>query len=138
MINNYKTLLAIDYGKKNIGLAISHSLIPEALTPLKVDSIDDATSKILKIIKATSPNQVIVGMPEGSLVEEVNSFIAKLQVLTKVPVFSHPETLSTQIALEKLRQKSSKRKTLKKDHSFAACVILEDYLDLHRSDTHIT
>lgn len=131
MRNEFQKILAVDYGKSNIGLAVANSLIPEALTPIKVKDLDDAVSKVTAIALAINPDLIIVGMPEGNLAIDIEKFINLLQNTTNSKILTHPETLSTKEAISRLRKSGAKKTKLKKDHSFAACIILEDYLDLH-------
>lgn len=128
-MTKYQKLLAVDYGQRNIGLALSSSLIPEPLPPLKVSNFSDALTKISAIIAVTAPDIVIVGIPEGPLEEEVNSLIQALELETSTPILAHPETLTTQEALAKLREQKASRAKTNSEHSFAACLILEDYLE---------
>ncbi|GGY82679.1 putative pre-16S rRNA nuclease [Cellvibrio zantedeschiae] len=60
-----KTLLAFDYGTKNIGIATGQTIISSAtsLAPLKAkDGVPDWT-QIEKIIKEWKPDLVLVGLP---------------------------------------------------------------------------
>ncbi len=60
-----KTLLAFDYGTKNIGVAVGQTITSSArpLTPLKAkDGIPDWTH-IEKIIAEWKPDLVLVGLP---------------------------------------------------------------------------
>lgn len=125
----YRKILSIDYGRRHIGLALANSLIPEPLPPLKIDSLEDAVIKISAIVEVTEPEIIIVGMPEGPLAAEVYNLMRALVEETNRKIVSHPETLTTQEALSKLREKSASQNKLKSEHSFSACLILEDYLE---------
>jgi len=50
-----------------------------------------------------------------------------------IPVVYYPETLSTQEAIAALREGGASRAKLKNDHTYAACLILEDYLEAQQS-----
>lgn len=123
-------ILGIDYGQKHLGFAIvedSPLAVPLASTTLNEGEL--AVTKTAQVIKVNHPDRVVVGVPEGRLTDEVQEFARSLQESTGVPTFLHPETLSTKEALSKLRESGASRKKLREDHSYAACLILEDYLE---------
>lgn len=127
-----KRLLALDYGRKHIGVAFTESQIAQPLNSIKYNNKDELMEILEKLIKDRSPEEIIVGMPEGILVREVEEFAQNLRNY-RLPVILHPETLTTQEALDKLRQVGAKRSKLKQEHSYAASLILEDYLDSQNS-----
>lgn len=126
-----KRILCIDYGKKNLGLAFTEFLIPNPLDPLKVQDEKEAISKLLPIIKSLSLELIVVGIPDGALKGTIGDFALSLAKASGIRVTTHPETLSTKQAISKLRQSGAKKKKLANEHSFSACLILEDYLISH-------
>lgn len=123
-----KRILAIDYGRVNLGFAFTESMIADPLAGVKVKTQDDLLNSVLSIVQEYKPELIIVGLPEGPLEQEVRSFAIKLATAVESEIILHPETLSTQEAVIKLREGGAKRKKLQNDHSYAAALILEDYL----------
>lgn len=123
--------LGIDYGLSHLGLATSEHTLA---TPLP--SIPNDPTIILRLSSIISEHgitDVICGLPEGQLASKITIFANELSLATDIPVILHPETLSTQEAIAKLRSSGASRAKLKDDHAYAACLILEDYLDLKNS-----
>lgn len=124
-----KKFLAIDYGKNNLGFAFTESIIADPLTGIKIKNQKNLLSAAQNVVKQFQPDAVIIGLPEGPLHSEVKEFAHNLGKCAGVVTILHPETLSTQEAITKLRESGASRKKLKNDHSYAAALILEDYLE---------
>lgn len=123
------TYLGIDYGKKHLGLALADGPLARPLTSLNDLKNPELMARLSKIIADNSVDQIVVGQPEGELDQEVTQFGNKLANLTNIPVAFHPETLSTQEALKALRLSGAGQAKLRNDHVYAACIILEDFLE---------
>lgn len=121
--------LGIDYGLAHIGLATGEAVLATPLISLKND--DKLIPRLKNIIKQEGISGVVCGIPEGKLVPVIEKFASVLREVSGVPVILHKETLSTQEATQKLRQAGAKRSKLKDDHAYAACLILEDYLEFN-------
>lgn len=121
-------LLAIDYGEKNIGLAFASGPLAEPLENLKVNK--EVTAKITQYVLRLKADKVIVGVSEGIMAEKTRAFANELSRSLPVPVELQDETLSSRLALQKLKEsKAKKKKRFGPLHSFAATIILQDYLD---------
>ncbi len=123
--------LGIDYGTKHVGLAVSEHTLATPLPDLT--NSEGLIASLQKIIKINQIDTVICGLPEGRHEDEVRTFAAKLETSLGIPVILHPETLSTQEAISKLVEAGASRAKKQNDHSYAACLILEDYLELKNS-----
>ncbi len=122
------TYLGIDYGLSHVGLAISEH---QLATPLKsLPNQPDLVSRLKTIIFDNQITQVVCGIPEGKLAPTIEQFARDLELATGIPVTLHPETLSSQEAIQKLRAAGASKAKQKDDHAYAACLILEDYLEL--------
>lgn len=110
-------LLGIDYGLKNIGLAISEGELAEPWG--EVSDIEG----IKKAVKKLGITQVVVGISEGKSKQRALGFGRKLSAMLRLPVEYMDETLSTVEAKEG-----------KGEHSRAAAVILQRFLDERRSN----
>ncbi|MFH2085666.1 MAG: Holliday junction resolvase RuvX [bacterium] len=123
--------LGIDYGTAHIGLATSEHMLATPLPSIHNDPT--IFSRLKSIISSEGITSVVCGIPEGVLAHQVTIFAQKLEIATGLPVILHPETLSTKSAVTRLRESGASLKKLKNDHVYAACLILEDYLELHSS-----
>jgi putative transcription antitermination factor YqgF len=121
--------LGIDYGRKHLGLALAEAKLA---TPYRsLDREADPLQELATLVTKEQITTIVCGLPEGQLVPEITAFARALEAATHVPVVLHPETLSTKEAIAALRAVGGKRKKLQNDHVYAACLILEDYLDTH-------
>lgn len=121
--------LAIDYGKKKIGLAISEGVTASPLKILEVSSLKDALQKIQLVIKQESIDKVVIGLPEsGEARKLVENFLkeADFEELTLITV---PETLSSQNALNDMLNLNLSKKSRSREDAYSAAIILQDYLD---------
>lgn len=116
-------ILAIDYGTKHIGLAVSNARETVAL-PFGVLKNDDSLIKsIARIVKEEGVGKIVVGTPDYNtqtpLYQEIQRFIAALKSSLALPVISEDELLTSGHGKQKSR------------HDLAACRILESYLAIH-------
>lgn len=123
------TYLGIDYGKKNLGLALADGPLARPITTLSVASAKDSLPAISRLVAANQVSTIVLGLPGGTLDQEIRSFGNTLTKLTGVKVVYHEETLSTYEAQMALRSAGAPRTRLANDHVYAACIILEDYLE---------
>jgi putative transcription antitermination factor YqgF len=123
--------LGIDYGMAHVGLATSEHTLATPLQSLRNDG--KLIQKLTTLIKAEGIELVVCGIPEGKLAPVIELFATNLRLTAGIPVDLHLETLTTQDAKQKLRESGASRAKRKDDHAYAACLILEDYLELHNS-----
>lgn len=121
------TFLAIDYGLKHIGLAYSEHLLATPLEP--VDNNQQLIPHFRSLITKYQIQHLILGLPSGPTEPAVRAFAQKLTSEFGLPVTLHDETLSTQDAQTQLRNIGVKRSKRQNEHSVAAALILEDYLE---------
>lgn len=121
--------LGIDYGLTHIGLATSEHTLATPLPSLHNDST--IFSRLSSIILREGITHIVCGIPEGQLVPHVEKFARDLELATKIPVILHGETLTSQEAKQKLHESGASLAKKKNDHAYAACLILEDYLELN-------
>lgn len=127
-----KTYLAVDFGLKRVGLAISRLWLSE---PLAVIDTSKAAKEVGRIVEEERVDEVLVGLPDGAIAEHALAFSEKLKKELRVPVKTVDETLSTKES-DALVQRSGmprSKRQLPKDH-YAAAVFLQDYLDTHKED----
>jgi len=121
-------ILGVDYGLKNIGLAIATSPLAEPLTNLRVSS--GVNKKLQKICLNLQVEKIVIGMSEGKIAREIHKFATQLGKELNIPIVFQDETLTTRLAAQNLSEsQTKKRKRQGPKHSFAASLILQEYLD---------
>jgi len=129
------SILAIDYGKKRIGLAVTSTFIPTALKSIVVENTEKVFLDISDVIKENEVTEVVVGLPlnmdntESLMTEETRKFAAEIEKRFKLKTTMVNEQLTSKEAEEKLAitEKNWKKRKNKID-SVAACIILESFL----------
>lgn len=135
-------ILAIDWGEKRIGLAISSEdrVFAFPFRTLPNDGDDAVCEAIRHIVDLEGVSLVLVGMPltgqgaRGRQAEVIAAFTETLRTRLSVPVVFEDERLSTKAAERQLRQ-GRKRKGERADgilDQHAAQVILQGYLERNR------
>lgn len=124
-------VLGVDYGLNNLGFAFAETPLASPYTTLHITCQEEALAESLAVIQKLKPELIVVGIPKGELEPIINDYVQKLKQQTQVPTVTHDEAFSSHDAILKLRAAGAKRSKLKNDHAYAACLILEDYLDLH-------
>lgn len=142
------TILAIDYGLKRIGLAVSdpQEKLAFPFGVINNKNFNYVLSCLKEIIKDKEISLILVGMPyhinknidgnskESSMVLTISEFVKKLQKNLFIPVKTVDEKLSTFSAQEKLIETGLSIKQAKKylDQE-SARLILEEYLESSQS-----
>lgn len=133
-------ILAIDYGLKRIGLAVSDPsrtfAFPHGVIENK--NFDFVLSYIDKVVLEKEIDLIIVGMPynmpginkpEGEMVKNVEKFIEKLKGTVKISVETVDERLSSFMAEENLKERGKSTKKLKELVDIeAARLLLEEFI----------
>jgi putative Holliday junction resolvase len=130
-------ILAVDYGRRRIGLALSDELHLTAapLTMLERTNRRDDLRRLREIVERHQVALILVGRPlhldgaESAMSAEAARFAARLRKALRMPVELVDERLSSWAAEEFERERGSRhsRKSKKRDE-LAAAVILRDYL----------
>ncbi len=115
--------LAIDYGTKNIGLAVS---ILGVITPIPAIKNDDhVIDNLTKVIADYKIDGIYVGVSEGEVADLTKAFVKKLKSMLKLSIETVEEAVSTIEAQQIYIQNKNKKKDYKKlIDSVAAAVIL--------------
>ena len=133
-------ILALDYGSKTVGLAITDPL-GIIVQPLKTiwrereGKLRKTVEEIQKTCKEYQVEELVLGYPyhmdgsEGERVERVLAFQEMLKKKIELPIHLYDERLSTMEAEEILRENGVPKDRQKEVlDQVAAQVILEDYL----------
>ncbi len=132
-------ILAVDYGLKATGLAITDEL---QLTTRPLATIRrsrqrpvDLPREILRQVEEYEVGLLLIGLPlnmdgtRGEAARRVERLVEALQPLLRIPVKLVDERLTSRAADERLRTGgASDRQRRERSDEYAALIILEDYL----------
>jgi putative Holliday junction resolvase len=133
-----KRILAIDYGRRRVGLAISDptGTIATGLETLVVSGMAEAVATIAQQRDEWEYGAIVVGLPlktsgePSQMAEEVMEFTEKLRDACGVPVTTIDERFSSAEATRIFHQTGRKLKGKKGDiDRLSAELILRQYLD---------
>ncbi len=127
-----ETVLAFDYGRKHVGVAVGQSVTgtarPLTELPARAGKIDRPALDAL--LQAWRPDRLVVGLPlnmdgtESALSAEARTFAQRLGRQTQLPVTMTDERLTTREA----RAQAAERRSRESEHAIAATLIAESYL----------
>jgi len=136
--------LAIDYGIRRFGFAVSQASLAEPLrtvtlpgknttrqdsqTLLGDEAFDFVVREVKQLIEDYAVKQIVVGVSEGEMAAASGEFAARLASVVTLPVATFDETLSSVEVTRKLREVGRMRTGQPIDH-FAAAEILERYME---------
>lgn len=133
--------MALDYGRRRIGVAASDPLRTIASPHVVMKNADPPTEPpqgLLNLLKDLAPVVVIVGIPVhmdgtfGEMAAEARAFAARLTALSEIQVLERDERLTSFEAEEMLREMNlSRRRRREKGlkDMLAATVLLKEYLE---------
>ena len=129
-------ILALDFGRARIGVAISDELQLLAHPVETILANERATSRVVELVRERNVEHVVVGIPKrmngqiGTAATEALEFVEKLRAVLPCPVVTWDERLTTVAAHRALRDAGKKtRHTRGYIDQVAAQMILQNYLD---------
>ena len=131
-------ILAVDYGEKWVGLAISDELQITAspLTTMLRSSDDEIIAQIIQLAQRYRVEKIVVGLPlrtdakQGEMEQRVRNFAKKLQCRTQIPIVLFDERFTTRIAEQVLLEADlSRQKRKQVRDKLAAVILLQSYLE---------
>jgi len=134
----FKTIIAIDYGKKRIGVA-SGQMITKTANPVatvntyNTGEVDWETMD--KIINRWKPGDIVIGLPldargfETDITKATREFFKIIKERYNLPTHFINEAFSTRAARWKLEEVKSKKINHLKVDAMAACIILETWMN---------
>lgn len=140
-------VLGIDFGDKNIGLAVSDPLqiTAQALGCYRVRNKKEDAEYFKDLVSRYGIREIVIGLPlmmdgsEGHRVEKTKEFADWLASCLDLPVRFWDERLTTKQALQVLGQhKASPKERKKVKDQISAVIILSDYLENKRVNVHDT
>ena len=129
-------ILAIDYGQKRIGLAISDEmgLTAQPLQTLQRTNRRNDIRRLREIARENGVRHIVVGHPvqldstEGEMATEAARFAARLRKELGLPVELADERLSSWESGQVLAEAGKKKRRNEAVDHVAAAIILRDYL----------
>lgn len=142
-------ILAIDYGRRRIGIAVADSAvgIAEPLATLERVNRNEDMRRLRELAREHRVKQILVGLPlrldgtRGEMAEEAERFAQRVRKQIGLPVQLVDERLSSWEAERKMEEEFGKQLrslSRKKDESkisvdsIAAVVILREFLSAHQ------
>lgn len=134
-------LLALDYGERYVGTAITDELgviaYPlESIQRKEANKLRKTYARIEEIVKEYNIEKIIVGLPlnmddtESRMAESAKKFASDVERRTGIPVIMWDERLSTYTADDILKETGVNYKDRKRYvDKLAACFILESYME---------
>ena len=129
-------ILAFDFGRARIGVAISDELQLLAHPLETISAKQQPAERIAEIVREKKVDCVVAGVPRqmdgqiGSAATEVLAFVEKLRAILPCPIVTWDERLTTVAAHRALRDAGKKtRDTRGYVDQVAAQMILQSYLD---------
>jgi putative Holliday junction resolvase len=136
-------ILAIDYGRKRIGLAVSDEtgLLARPLATLVRSNRRNDLHRLKETCSKNAIGLIVVGLPlhisgeASEMAEEAARFGARLEKELRVRVVMLDERLTSWEAGRIDAESGTKRRKKREDlHGLAAAVLLRDYLSLKRGE----
>lgn len=137
-----KRVLAVDYGLRRVGLAVSDPLqiIASPLDTLQIKHQNDAVRHILELCREYEPDLLIVGYPVGTGGNKtaqtllVDAFIGQLRDKTGLKVIPWDERYTSIAAKDRLREQGIRIEENKGlVDQMSARIMLQEYLDTRRN-----
>lgn len=136
-------ILAVDWGERRIGLAISDpsEIIASGLPTLEVRSLEDAIAQVVGAVQTHGAELVVVGLPllmsgqRGEAAAAAQKFTNALAARLDQPVTTYDERLTSAMSARRLRESGVRtgRNKPRVDMG-AAIVLLESYLQRRAAD----
>lgn len=135
-----KKIIAIDFGMKRVGLAISDE---NKIMSLPWRTIEGGLPSVVSTLKTREKEieSIVIGLPllmngtKGEMASTVETFAKALEAALQIPVILFDERLSSKHAETSLRETGqSRKKCSEKTDQIAATLLLQSYLgSLHLS-----
>lgn len=121
------SILAIDYGVKRTGLAISYYGL--GIEPIGVFATKELLTRIQGIVHNDQVKEVVIGQTDNKIAGDFKLFLRYLGKIKGLKINFIDETNTSLYANEERIQSSGKNKRNKAIDDVSACLILEKYLE---------
>jgi len=138
-------ILGVDFGDRNIGLAVSDKLLitAQALGSYRVKNEEEDKKYFKDLVLKYEIEEIVIGLPlrmdgtPGTRVQKTQKFASWLENVLKLPIVFWDERLTTKQALDILnQQKISGKKKKKLKDQISAAIILSVYLESKRKKSN--
>jgi len=138
-------ILCLDFGEKNIGLAMSDKLLmtAQALGQYRAVNKKEDLKYFKKLVTKYDIGEIVIGLPlrmngsSGTRAEKTKEFASRLEKALNLPIILWDERLTTQQALKILRAQKIRGKAQKKlIDQVSAIIILSSYLERRQLKSH--
>lgn len=140
-----KRILGIDYGDRNIGLAVTDKLqlTAQPLGCYKLKEEEENRKYFKDLVSKYDIGEIVLGFPlrmdgsSGTRAEKTKVFAGWLEMTLNLPIIFWDERLTTRQAYNLMHQQNLKgraKKTLK--DQISATIILSSYLESKRTNPH--
>lgn len=131
-------ILAIDYGQKRVGLAVTdeHQIIATALDTIHVK---DIIAYLKQYVQQEKVDCIVVGEPKqmnnkaSESVKYIDPFVKHLKkIFSDIPIDRYDERFTSNMALQSMIDMGSKKKDRQKKENIdkiSAVLILQSYLE---------
>ena len=149
-----RQILAVDWGEKRLGLALSDTLgfTAQPLPPIILARSSDAVHAIVALVRLHEPARVVLGLPlelsgkRGPAAEAVDVLAKSLKRRIDIPIELWDERFTSALAEQSLREEGARfsrraggargeARTVKADKAKidqrAAILLLQSWLDAH-------
>lgn len=134
-------ILAIDYGTKRIGVAVSDPLgfTSQGLTTIPNHGKEKVLEALRAVCKEYEVSEIVVGLPinmngtHGPKAKEVQEVVAEWSTALNIPIKTWDERLTSREATRLMTEEGlSSRKQKEQSDRLAATMILQNYLQSRR------
>lgn len=138
-------ILGIDFGDRNIGLAVSDKLLltAQSLGCYRTVNQEEDKKFFKELVDKYNIGEIVIGLPlrmdgsSGTRVEKTKEFAVWLEKALNLPIIFWDERLTTQQAFRILhKQKINGRKKKKLKDQVSATIILSSYLESRKSKSY--
>ncbi len=132
-------ILAIDYGERRLGIALSDPLgiFAFPLTVIDVKKCRDWKFELKKIVEEKEVKKIVVGLPltlrgeEGELARKVREFCDTLRAELGLPVVLIDERFTSEIAKKTFQSEGKSEKDMRGNlDMYSSAQLLQTYLDM--------
>lgn len=135
---NESRIMALDFGMKRIGVALSDQLKMFAYAHTTILNNEKTFEQLRELIKEKLVSEIVLGIPnenrisKTSIVENIKKFKVELEQRFSIKVIFWDETFTSSIAQQRIIESvNKKQKRQSKDllDMHSAAIILQEYLD---------
>jgi putative Holliday junction resolvase len=136
LMNNNRSILALDVGGRRIGVAIASTAarLASPLTTIDVQKTANVFEEVLQLARTHEAQTIVIGLPRGldgqetGQTAEAREFAKSLQEKSTELVITMQDEAGTSLQAEELLRERGKPYGKEQIDAEAACLILRDYL----------